>query len=235
MGILPDSGVAEVIVQAVEGRFFASTPLPHGLRLRRPPTGRPFISQGEPIHRLHILLAGSCAVVILGSDGRTVIADRMAPVQILGLSETLRGVETYDAAVEAGTGAVLLEIPLPLFQAALSQSLPLCRTFLRYLAVLAVRNMDKADQKALVSPRDSLGFYLYRSALGKHLPCFLPVSREQLAAELHLNLRTLYRYLDWYKAQGMLLPRRGKLAMDKGCFQKLKAAFGDRLSDLTRG
>ena len=59
------------------------------------------------------------------------------------------------------------------------------------------------------------------------LPYKYPYHRSDLANQLFINLRTLYRYLDDFKEHGYITIVKGKIIISEKEFNKLKKRYGN--------
>ena len=88
-----------------------------------------------------------------------------------------------------------------------------------------MRNMDKTEIKAIMPPKDIVGNFLYMRSAGYSLPHTINDPRSAISEELHINLRTLYRYLAYFGQQGCIELIRGKIVVTADGFHKLAARY----------
>ncbi len=86
-------------------------------------------------------------------------------------------------------------------------------------------NMNTSELKSMIHPRDMLGHHLFHLAEDQALPFIVPSTRVHLAEDLHMNLRTLYRYLDKLHQEGYIELNHGKVVINKECFLKMKDRY----------
>lgn len=193
------------------------------------PRGETFIRYSAPLERVCFLLDGRCSVVVASAAGTESIADIFEPVQCFGLLEALLGGDKYSASIKATATCTLLWLEVSQIMEYIRADIDVCHSVCRYLARLAVRNMDHVERRSLLKPYDTVAHFLYREAAGKPLPHVVSLHNNELAAQLHINLRTLYRHLDRLKAEGMLLPGRGRLTVGPEQYERLCAYCQDIL------
>ena len=224
--------IESALCSALRGRPLPD-PLPHPLRLVRPKKQQAFLHSGMPVDTFYILLGGICAVRIYSEQGGSAVVASQSDLQVYGFSERLAGRDCSATVYAASDDCMLLACPATLFLQTMEQSLPLALLMVRYLGGSAMGNMQNTAKRTFGSQRLALADYCYTSALGKPLPYLLAVSREELAAQLRLNLRTLYRYLAALKAEGYISVQHGKTCITAENLVKLEqlihAEHGDTL------
>lgn len=207
-----------------------------GLPLYRLERGEVFLHGGDAADTAFFLLDGTARVVLATKDGEEGTIDEVSAPHIFGITEVIQSRASYGASVVAASACLIARLPAEEFLANIRQSADAGFTLIRYLAWVATRNMNKAKLKALATPKTILGEYLYQAGLGRPLPFTLRQSRKSISEELHINLRTLYRYLAQFKEQGYIQILRGRVIITEAQFKKLEADFHDVLGweDYTR-
>ncbi len=84
--------------------------------------------------------------------------------------------------------------------------------------------MEHAETQSTFPKKDIVGYYLYLKSCDS-IPYICPLRRSELADFLHINLRSLYRYLDIMKSEGMIKLRKGKIIIDIECFKILSNKY----------
>lgn len=185
-----------------------------------------FIRQEGIINYIYILLQGR-ALILNQIDWNTDnIVDCVEGVHILGLIESLNNINTYTAFVMAETKCFLLRIPITVYVEIIQQNCFICYQTLLMLAKVTDSHMSKAETNTLFHPKDILGYYFFHQAQ-HNLPYSCPLTRKKLSEYLHINLRTLYRYITEMKKNNILILKRGKILIEKEHFQKLAERYAN--------
>ncbi len=186
------------------------------------------IQQHEPLKDMYFLLSGYVSVLnhIDWTDDN--IIDSLEPLDILGFIEYLNGGDRYTSYVVADTKCVLYRISIKTFAKIIQENARLCYKTLLAFSQITSHNMNRAEIKSLFHSRDVVGHYLYIQAeQAATLPFVCPLTRSTLADKLHINLRTLYRYIDSMKESNFLYLQKGKIVIGKEEFENLKKRYGN--------
>lgn len=154
------------------------------------------------------------------------IIDYVEPPHILGLMEYINKDSFYTAFVVADTACVLFRVNAKEFMDFIQQDAKLCYQALIITAHIASSNMDRAETHRIFPTKDILGHYLYRQACYK-LPYTCPLTRKGLANKLNINLRTLYRYLDYMEKHNYITLHKGKIIINQEQMEQLSLRYGD--------
>ncbi|MEG1887324.1 MAG: cyclic nucleotide-binding domain-containing protein [Oscillospiraceae bacterium] len=196
--------------------------LEKGCHFRHLYSGEVFIHSGFCACKVCILLRGSAKVICYNNSGLASIQDRLIAPQMFGLMEAIDGRISYAASVEADSPSYIMEVPVHLFRSLIDECNSAAQVIIRNLCYMAVRNMNNVEYYALNRPQETLVLYLYRSCMGQPLPYVLTSNRKLLAEILHINLRSLYRYLNELKSDGVCNTVKGKITITQEAFVKLK-------------
>lgn len=183
------------------------------------------IYQKDPADYLYMMLSGRAMILNQISWNSDNIIDYVESPHILGLVEPLNNIGYYTAFVVAQTTCVMFRIRVSEFLALIQKDASLCYHTLVIMGKITDSNMNHAERQANFHSKDILGHYLYTHA-DSRLPYICPLTRNSLAEELHINLRTLYRHIDDMKKKGYLTLRKGKIVIEKEHFDKLAARYG---------
>lgn len=181
--------------------------------------------QGDTVVYLYILLTGKVSVLNSASWGYEIIVDFVEPLHILGLVEYLNNIEAYTAHVVAETKCCLLKISAERFSKIIKGNVDLCYQTMVLQGACTLANMYRSEMKCMVHSRDILGNHLYHLASTSPLPYIYPYTRQTLSVELHINLRTLYRYMNTLKKQGYLSLEHGKIMITDEHFKHLHLRY----------
>lgn len=197
-------------------------PLPAPLQLVRPQKGEVILHAGSDVESFFILLEGICAARIFSEEGAAAVAATQSDRQVYGFSERMNNIPCHATVYAVSGDCRLLACPAELFLRTMKRSLPLALLMVQYLSGSAVGSMYSSASRLFRSPKMRLAEFCYAAALGRPLPFVLSLSREELAAQLHLNLRTLYRYLRALQRDGCLDTLRGKTCITEQNLQRLE-------------
>ncbi|MDR0406060.1 MAG: Crp/Fnr family transcriptional regulator [Clostridiales bacterium] len=196
-------------------RLFASGGAEERQALIRLDKGETFIHQGFDADSVYILLRGAAKVVVFSMEGNSAVVDVVRAPHCFGLPEVLQELPVYSASAQTTTGGLIAKIPSSEYLTAVAEDREAAAVSLRYLAWLAKRNMDKLELKAIAHPRDILARFLHQNCIGKPLPHVIKLTKGQIAEELHINLRTLYRYMTRLADAGLIQIQHGKIVIDQ--------------------
>ena len=170
-------------------------------------------------------MKGSASVITSISWTSSDIIDTLVPLDILGLVELLNDQPAYTAYVVADSPCTVLRIPVPLFTRIIKQEAALCYETLRILGNITMHNMDRAETNSIFHSYDRLCHFLYLKAQG-HVPYISPFTRKELSENLHINLRTLYRYINTMESEGYLKLEHGKIIIEETHLNRLFDKYG---------
>lgn len=151
--------------------------------------------------------------------------DYIEPLQILGLVEYLNQIPYYTAYVITETPCTLIRLTVDKFIRIIQSDAMLCYYTLVLMGETSQTNMNTSELKSMIHPRDMLGHHLFHLASNQSLPYTVPCTRMQLAEDLHMNLRTMYRYLDRLNQKGYIQLVHGKIVINENCFSKMKTRY----------
>lgn len=184
------------------------------------------IYQNDYVNYFYFLLSGRTIILNEIEWNDCNIIDYVEPPHILGLVEYLNNVPTYTAYVVAETRCVLFPIPADEFIEIIKQDPELCYHTLVIQGKITDSNMVHAEVNCIFHPKDKLGHYLFKQAQN-NLPYICPLTRNDLASKLHINLRTLYRYIDYMKGCGYLILENGKIKIYQNQFDNLSRRYSN--------
>jgi CRP-like cAMP-binding protein len=191
------------------------------------PNGEAIASVAMPIHFVYFLVAGTCRVIVSSSEGNELTLDVLPAPQIIGLSELFTGRSYFGATVYPSKDAILVQVGAKYFLTYIKEH-PGCYEMLsKYFAHLAVRNMDRIERSALLAPKERFALHLLHATKGQALPYTLPEKRQDTADILHINIRTLYRYVAEFRRDGFLELVRNRIVITKDSFVRLNSKYRD--------
>ncbi len=188
--------------------------------------GETLIYQKDPINYFYFLLNGRLSAVNQITWNTDNVIDYLEPLDMVGLIEYLNHINFYTAYVVADTKSIVYKIRKDVFEQMLQTNTSLCYKTLFLLGKIAGSNMHRAEARRLFHPLDMLGHYLFLESRA-HLPYVCPITRSMLAEKLHINLRSLYRYLDTLNTMNYIEIKHGKICINSDNFEKLESRYGN--------
>lgn len=188
------------------------------------PSGQTFIQWGFPVDSVWFLLRGRIRVSVSSADGQAAVVDTIEGPHLLGVLEAVRSLPIYTASVKTAQECLLVCLSADEFLASVYQDPGASKILIEYLCWLASASMDKSELKAIKTPKELLLGYLYQRSTEQKLPYTITSTKKSISEELHINLRTLYRYLDELGADGYLETCKGKIVIQPSHYEKLKQA-----------
>lgn len=185
------------------------------------------IEQNTPAKYFFLLLSGNASVLNSITWATNNVVDTVHPLDILGLVEFLNNIPTYTAYVVALDNCYILKVPAEGFSKIIQEDAYLCYSTLKIFGRVASENMNRAEVKALLHPKETLEYYLFLQAQTNDIPYTLPITKKMLSEKLHINLRTLYRYFSSMEADGTIKLINGKVIVDTESFDALSRRYGD--------
>lgn len=182
--------------------------------------------KNRPLEYVYIILKGQLYVQndIEFAEDNTV--DFLEVGEIVGFIEYLVNIDYLTANVIANTDSWLYKISLSDFVAEIKSDVSLCYSTLLNIGYLAHMNMKLAETHRILPAKDVLGDYLYQLAKG-HQPYYrYPHTRHELSERLHINLRTLYRYIEQFEKENYLSIVKGKIVIEREHFNRLHSRYG---------
>lgn len=184
-----------------------------------------FINAGDPISSLFILIKGNVKIKSVSTSGDNAIIASLSAPQILGITEFLRRMDTFGASVYADGDCQVIKVSVTQFEDTLNEYPDSYRILAPYLASLAIQNMNESESRLILNNEERLGLYLLNSCQLKTFPYQIRDTRERIARNSHLNLRTLYRYIDEFVEKGLLSRSRNRLYITAEQYKKLQNRF----------
>lgn len=181
--------------------------------LRRKKKGSYLFHIYQPLDFVYILLEGNCCVEKYKQSGAVVTDNTRHPLQMFGLFEGLAGIRHYSATMCCATECVYIQTPIDTFLYLLKSDPKLMWMTMQFLSGFLSDYIDSSDLLILNDPKHIILSKLYRYCLGKTFPVTVHYKKEDLARDLNLNLRTMYRYLDQFYQSGVLSSKKGKITI----------------------
>lgn len=186
--------------------------------ISRKHSGEILIQAESSLHYIHILLNGSCRIEKYGIQGNSLLERNINPLQFFGLYEAIHGLSSHTVSIRCASDCIYLKIPVGPFIACIKKDNQLAWMCLRYLSSFIHKTLSQNDNLLMNDIRQNLLLYIYRQCQEKSFPVILTVKKEELAQELNVNLRTLYRKLNLLYEEDLLTPGHRKIIVTQKQF-----------------
>ncbi len=194
------------------------------LMQKRPQEG--LLHQKDPLRELYILISGTTYTLHFTLEGRRVISDTLSGGQIFGLIEVLSEETTSRAAVHTLTDCLFIEVNRELFLQALYEDPEISQAIMHYLARFSNRLIAAFERRTSVSAYENLLLYLYNKSLGQDFPHRIKEKKAFIADALHVDKRTLYRYLNRLSDEDLILREGQTILITRDRFVRLADKIG---------
>lgn len=158
-----------------------------------------FITMGFDISSVFILLTGNCHCIVYSVTGDSIVVDNMIAPHILGVLEIILRIPQFTSSIHTTQTSYILEVPKDIFYHAMLNNVTVAYACTCYFANVAQYYMDMAEIRAFYSTEDTILLYLFNNCYKAVFPYQVSISRRTMSDLLHINLRTLYRYLNKMK------------------------------------
>ncbi|GEM_PF-7045768 len=180
------------------------------------------INNSAPVDKIIMIVQGSVQIHCYNAYGEKSIQGIMYAPDFFGLIEALTDISSYTSSVITNESLGAFSIPISLFKIALNDNLKLANIVIQKIAEFSSLKMQETVEENLYKPIDLLIIYLYKQSKFFNFPYTIEMKRADLADLLHIELRTLYRYLQTLQDSNMCTHRKGKLFITKSNFINLE-------------
>ena len=187
--------------------------------------GSTVVKAGANLNCVHILVRGACCISKTASDGRTVLSATYEGKTVFGLCEHLCGSVQFDDTVVATGQSCVMSISIPLFAECMNSSPVLQNALMKSLAMYVRSTIAHSDRLSTHNNSENLLLYLNEKCKDGTFPKIITVGKKQIAEELNMNLRTLYRQLDALVDQGFIGRNQGKIVISEHQYIKMKRSI----------
>jgi CRP-like cAMP-binding protein len=184
--------------------------------------GKVIARREDTIERILVLVKGTCKVLNHGSDGRVVMAGEVKAPQIFGLYEILNGIDRHTADVETETECICFSVAPRLYREQYETSMEVLKFSSHFLATFINRLLTRSDRMTLNTDRQNLLLYCLDACKYERFPTIIAVRKETMAAELNMNLRTLYRKIGQLRDEGLIGNHKGKIRIDRAQYDEMR-------------
>ncbi len=187
---------------------------------------------GLPLERILIHLDGQVAVFKYSHGGTHFKGDVSEAPQIYGLYETLNGLGEHGATLQATSAVQCVAVSPAFLLRAIRNNHEIALIALSFLAKFTDKMLNRNDQLTLNTPYENLLIYLFERSAGKAFPVVIPASKHDIAAQLNISNRTLYRQLEQLEQEGMIQRRSGKIVISEAAFKQIQLKYDACLEGL---
>ncbi len=184
-----------------------------------------FIESNNKLDYIYILVNGMTYIVYYTVDGRRIIADTLNGVQIFGLIEAVNNTSCYSGTVITLSKSLLVKIKKEYFLEAIYNDIHIASYIIKYLAAFSTHSIKASEYKTSISPYENLIIYLYNKTIKKNLPCKIKDNKTFIADSLHINKRTLYRYLNRLTDDDIISRDRQDIVITENNYKKIQRIF----------
>ncbi len=176
----------------------------------------------QPLKYIYILVSGRCCVEKYKHGGQLYTDSTRSALSIFGLIEAYTRQYHHTVSMKCITDCVYARIPVLQFQNIINTHPELMTMCLEFVSVSYLECTQVADQLMLNPPLRSILIKLYQYCHNETFPVTITITKEELAQNLNMNLRTLYRHLDKLYASGFLTPQKGKITITELQYKRIK-------------
>ena len=173
----------------------------------------------EPIQYIYILLDGTCCAEKYNHDGQIFTDSTRDALQIFSMMEAATNQRHHTVSMKCLTDCVYAKIPVAQFMEVVKAEPELMMMAMQMMCVFFLEHLQNTDRLILNSPRLSILSKLHQYCVERPFPVTVQIKKEELAQDLHMNLRTLYRHLDKLYEDRILSSSKGKIIISKEQFR----------------
>ena len=181
----------------------------------------------QPLQCIYILLEGTCCVEKYNQDGKLFTDSTRDALHIFGLIEAMTGECYHTVSMKCLTDCAYAKIPVASYMKTIQADPELLMMSMQFLCIFFNEHVQTTDQLILGVPRRSILLKMYRYCTDRPFPVIVQIKKKELAQDLNMNLRTLYRYLDKFYAEGILSAHKGKIWISKKQYLQIGAELMD--------
>ena len=181
----------------------------------------------QPLEYIYILLEGTCSTEKYNHGGRLFTDSNRVAMQIFGLVEAMTDYDYHTVSIKCVTDCVYARIPLDLYLQVIQSDPSLMMMSMQFLCIFFKEHIQTTDQLMLDTPRRSILTRLYQYCTGLPFPVTVQTKKEELAQDLNMNLRTLYRQLDKLYEENLVSSHKGKIHITREQYLKIESELSD--------
>jgi len=181
----------------------------------------------QPLQYIYILLEGTCCVEKYNQGGKLFTDSTRDAMQIFGLIEAVTDDRYHTVSMKCFTDCTYAKIPVASYMKIIQSDPELLMMSMQFLCIFFREHVQTTDQLMLDVPRRSILLKLYHYCAERPFPVTVQIQKKELAQDLNMNLRTLYRYLDKFYEEGILSAHKGKIWISRKQYLKIEAELMD--------
>lgn len=181
----------------------------------------------EPIEYAYILLDGTCCVEKYNQDGQIFTDSTRDALQIFSMMEIVTNQHNHTVSMKCLTDCIYAKIPVFQFQEAIKAAPEVMMMAVQMMCVFFLEHLQNTDRLILNSPRLTILSRLHQYCADRTFPVTVQMRKEELAQDLHMNLRTLYRHLDKLYEDQTITSLRGKITISREQFKRIEHELFD--------
>ena len=191
--------------------------------------GSVLVFRGDTLKFAYIMLKGELGIVYDAKEGKSHLYNCLMPFKIISDIEVLADEDKYCSTVIAEKDSLLFRIPIRIFRHCMETCPEFSREVIRTFASCAYQISMKRGFQAYGSATQRLAIHLTMTAAvrppNETNPFVVDKTRQTLAEELELSVKTINRSIDTLKADGYLSIRGGKINIGKKQYEMMKENF----------
>ena len=181
----------------------------------------------EPIRSILILLDGTCCVEKYSHLGHLYTDTTRSAIQIFGLIEAVTNQPRHSVSLRCATNCTFAKIPLAEYLQTIRSNPELMMMSMQYLCVFFTEHVQNADSLMLDTPYRKILVKLYQCCSGQQFPVTIPYKKEELAADLNMNLRSMYRHMNKLYTTGLCSSQKGKIIISAEQYRQIEEELSD--------
>ncbi len=209
----------EILQENIEDVFLPL--LTKGMKLKKVEKGEQYLNSGTEINKISLMIKGKCHIIKFTLDGKSVVVDTMEGAQVFGVCEIMNDIDCYSSTVSCVELSYFIEIPVYLFKDNVFENKNISNLMLKYMMYLNNRCYEKNYKELTNTNEESVLIYIYNSCIGHRLPYKILIDRKNMALELNIGLRTLYRHIEKLRKLGIITINCGKIMVDEYQFKRI--------------
>jgi CRP-like cAMP-binding protein len=180
---------------------------------------------GSSLERILIQTEGQVSVFKYSHGGANIRGDLTEAPQIYGLYEALNGIKEHGATLQAATTVSCAIVSPAFFLQAIRNNHKIALHALSFLARFTDKMLNRNDQLTMNTPYENILIYFFEKSVGRALPVVIPSKKNEIAEQLNISNRTMYRLLEQLEQEGLIERSHGKIVVSKESFKKIQAKY----------
>jgi len=190
--------------------------------------GATLLRKGEKVKYVYLLIKGEAKVINEFENGRLYIYARILSTSFIGELEILAGEMEHAGTVEAITDCRVLAIAAEDFTKWIECDQKILMVVCKGLAEKMYPTSNENGTVMFLSSRSKVQSYIvknYRERQKMVEPFLLDKTRQQIADEIGISIKTVNRCVEKLKAEGLVFIKRGKIYINKEQYTKLRSTI----------